>query len=182
MRPERSWTECATLVDRLTRNFYAFDSALHSKERAQADWKARFEYDDFERLSKRVDNDVIETSIQRSLGGNAFSLTRTGEGSTFVTYDLAGKPVWRRDAAGTDSVFTWRPQPHQSTLTTIRRGSGAARLTTAVVQALNPAGQPTSLIEVGGAAQGHFDDLGGLWIETSGLEVEEEPGEGQGRG
>jgi hypothetical protein len=37
-------------------------------------------------------------------------------------------------------------------------------------------------VEVGGAAQGHFDDLGGGWIQTGGLEVEEEPGEGQGWG
>lgn len=117
------------------------------------EWKARFEYDSFERLIKRVDNDVIETVLQRTRAGNAFALSRTGEGATFITYDLEGKPLWRRDAAGTESVFTSRPQPHESTLTTLRRGSSGTRLATAVVQALNPAGQANRLIEVGGASR-----------------------------
>ena len=112
-------------------------------------WETVFRYDNFGRLARREDNGMLTAHYQRTLGGHVYQTSSSGIRESYTTYDLLGRPVWTRDAAGNQVVHTWRATPHESSATTIRTDEEGRRHTIATVTRLDPLGLPIEEVQYG---------------------------------
>jgi RHS repeat-associated protein len=132
-----AWQAAYSPRDLLTR-YKRADVPYSGAGGATPAWETEWRYDGLGRAEARIDNGVTTAVYSMTLAGTTYATTGAGAGPSYTTYDLQGRPVWSRDPAGTQLVYTWSPAPHLSTAAEIRT-QGTSRLTTVTVDWLDAA-------------------------------------------
>jgi len=120
-------------------------------------WESMLTYDGFGRLTARSLNGTVTSRQSLTARGLPFAASADGFGISYTTYDLLGQPVWSRDAAGTQTVYTWRASPHAATFSRIRADTAGNRLTTTSWDELNPVDLPLARTIYGLGAEQHWN-------------------------
>ncbi len=119
-------------------------------------WEVNLSYDDFGMPSNRIVNGITTATYQRTISGLPYSYTAAGFGYFYTTYDLVGRPLWSRDPAGNQTVYTWQAHPHISSKGVIRAEHGKT-LTIGSWDELNPSELPVKRTVYGAGKEQHWN-------------------------
>lgn len=75
-----------------------------------------------------------------TIGGKIYSQTQLGETPNRVTFDLLGRPAWRLENNGNETIYTYREKPFRIGQATIRRSAAGQTAVTSYVSLLDPRG------------------------------------------
>jgi RHS repeat-associated protein len=118
---------------------------------------------------RKEDNGVVTAEYVRTRGGLPISKRASGIGTSFVTYNLLGKPAWRKDASGNQQVWTTRGAHGPISSAQIEVDATGKALSTAVVEFLDVLGRPTEQVFFGSGEEERwnwkFNALGDV-VET----------------
>lgn len=101
-----------------------------------------FAYDGFGEQVAHYTNGILVENLKRTLGGKVYLTNGEGRGDSWQTYDGLGRIAWTRDAAGTETIYTYRESPHRATVTRISRNSAGRSLVKSEVKEFDPRGLP----------------------------------------
>lgn len=101
-----------------------------------------FAYDGFGEQVAHYTNGILVEHLKRTLGGKVYLTNGEGRGDSWQTYDGLGRAAWTRDAAGTETIYTYRESPHRVTVTRISRDSAGRSLVKSEVKEFDPRGFP----------------------------------------
>jgi len=109
-----------------------------SKSLQYEQWK----YNEFGEVINHIVNGIILENNKRTLGGRIYLTDGTGKGETWQTYDLLGRPAWLRDAAGTETIYTYNEKPNRVGIVRLCKDANGVQLSTTIWKDLNAFGKP----------------------------------------
>lgn len=112
-------------------------------------WETAYKYDETGRMVAQYDNGILKKRYKRTKGGLIYAVSQLGLGTSYITYDLAGRPVWAEDAEGNQSLYTLQYDPYVSSTAIIRVHDQGSKHTTATITNLDPSGLPIEQVRYG---------------------------------
>jgi RHS repeat-associated protein len=101
-----------------------------------------FAYDGLGEQVAHCTNGILVESLKRTVGGKVYLTTGEGRGDSWQTYDALGRIAWMRDAAGTETIYTYRESPNRNTVTRISRNSAGGVLVKSELKEFDSRGLP----------------------------------------